>query len=354
MDERGSGTLGEIYEAAEAKLAPSAWAFLSSGAGVEATVRGNRDAFAAWRFVPRVLQGVAPPPTAVTFAGVELSMPVMTAPFGADGLFHPDGHLAVAAANARAGIASIVPEPSSYALEQVAEHAPSAARVFQLQPVGDRDRILRIAERARAAGYQALCLTLDNYPLGVRDRLQRTRFSMPVSTVAANYKEDQEAFLEEHTRFRAAGPTWEQVGALIPELGVPVILKGILAPEDARLAVEVGAAAILVSNHGGRQLDWAVSPLDQLPLVAEAVAGRIDVGLDGGVRRGTDVVKALALGARVVTIGRAAAMALAAGGEDAVVRLLELLREEMITTMALCGRPTLDALDATMLRRVPA
>ncbi len=346
-------TLGEITEAARAALDTDVLEFLDSGAGDEVTLRRNRKAFARWSFRPRVMSGRPVPSTATTFLGIRLSLPVLTAPFGGDRLFHPDGHLAVARANAAEGVASIVPEVGSFSLEDVAAAGPAAARVAQLHPMGPPDNFVAMLARIQRAGYHAVCVTVDSPTGGWRDRNLRNRFSPDLSVAMGNYPPGGAVALEEvmgqyFTRDKPVW-AWEQLAELMTETTLPWIAKGILTGEDAEEAAAAGASAVLVSNHGGRQLDGAPAALGQLPEVAAAVGGQLQVALDSGVRRGSDIVTAIALGADVVVLGRLAAYGLAAAGEHGVRRVLQLLREEIVTVLTLLGRGGIGELDRAAL-----
>lgn len=348
-------TIDEIWDAARAALDATTWDFLESGAGHEITLRGNRAAFDRLQFRTRVLSGIGYPDTSTTFLGIPLSMPVLTAPFGGDKLFHPEGHLAVARANARHGVASVVPEAGSYPLEDVAAAAPEAAAMCQLHPIGSRANFVRMLVRAKEAGYRALCLTVDCPSPGWRERNMRNRFNPDMAVMTGNYPLGGETPPE--LLFRPMMDpteriwTWDEVAEACAEVSLPYMAKGILTAEDARAAADAGAAAILVSNHGGRQLDGAPPAIDQLPEIAAEVGGEIGIALDSGIRSGSDIVKALALGADVVVIGRTAAMGLAAGGEDGVSRVHELLHEEMVNVMRLVGRPDIASLDPSLLQQ---
>ena len=344
-------TLSEIRDAAYRALPHDLWDFLESGAGEEQTLADNVRAFARWRFRPRVLTGIGAPELATSFLGIDLTMPVLTAPFGADRLLHPEGHCAVARANAEFGIASVVPEASSFSLETVAAAAPSAARIMQLHPWGSNEDLLERIGRAAAAGYELVCLTLDCPTGGWRERGMRNRLAFDYGAIAGNY--DLEALW---TAIEDGDPmwSWERLADVCARSTLPCIAKGILTREDAEAAVESGVAAIIVSNHGGRQLDGAPASLDQLPEVLAAVADRVPVGLDSGIRRGTDVLKALALGARVVMIGRLAAYGVAAAGEAGVARVLQLLYGELVTSMTLLGCADVACLHAGLIQPAPA
>jgi isopentenyl diphosphate isomerase/L-lactate dehydrogenase-like FMN-dependent dehydrogenase len=343
-------TLAEIYAEARASLDDGAWTFLDAGAGDEVTLAENRAAFARWQFRPRLFSGHGSPDLRTSFAAIPLSMPVLTAPFGADGLLHPDGQVAVARANERAGTASIVPEACSFSLEEIARASPSAARIFQLHPVGSLDGRLRLAARAARAGYSALCVTGDCYPIGIRDRLLRARFAPALALVAGNYPDGPDELLAQ-TRFDQPAWSWDDLARFCTAAELPVLVKGVLTAEDARAARDVGARGVIVSNHGGRQLDGVPGALEQLPEVVEAVGGELETAFDSGIRSGTDIVKALALGADVAVLGRAAAMGLAAGGEEGVLAVLELVRRELTTIVALLGRGSAGELDTSVLSR---
>ncbi|NKQ56083.1 alpha-hydroxy-acid oxidizing protein [Amycolatopsis sp. K13G38] len=342
-------TISEIQEAARAALDSHVWDFLDGGSGDEVTLLDNRAAFTSWKFRPKLLTGIAEPTTNTTFLGLPLSLPVLSAPFGADRLFDPEGHRAVARANQRAGTWSIVPEASSFSLEAVAKAAPEAARMFQLHPMGTDTDVLRMARRAADAGYSALCLTCDCPAGGWRERNRRNRYGPRHDLVTGNYTAHGAEFAG-HFLNPQRQWTWNRVADVLAQAELPFMAKGILTAEEARAAVSAGASAILVSNHGGRQLDGAPASLDQLPEIVAEVGAEVDIALDSGIRRGADIVKALALGADVVVLGRPIAMALAAGGQNGVLRMLELLRDEMVNVMTLLGRPDVVSLDGSALQ----
>lgn len=349
-------TLDDLYDAALASLTPAARDFLEGGAGEERTLRANREAFWHWQFVPRVLSGIPRPRTDTTFLGHPMGLPVLTAPFGVDGLFHPDGHLAVARANAELGAISIVPELGTYSIEEVAAAAPGTPKIAQLHPMGERENVLAFVRRAERAGYAGFCLTCDCPTAGWRERNMHNHFNPELGLVCGNYRPqdgvDPMAVFGSMFGVPERIWSWDDVAWVFDQTELPFIAKGILTPADALAAVQAGASAILVSNHGGRQLDGTPAALRVLPGIADAVGDRAQILLDSGIRRGADVVTALALGADAVVIGRAAAMGLAAGGQAGVARVLELIRDEMITIMALAGRPDIASLDRTLLTEV--
>ncbi|MFT3864420.1 MAG: alpha-hydroxy acid oxidase [Solirubrobacterales bacterium] len=334
-------TLGELTAAARERLAPEVWDFLESGAGEEQTLRANRLAFERRSFVPRVMTGAGAPRTETEFLGMRLAVPFLTAPFGGDGLFAAEGHLATARANLNSGAGMIVPEASSHSLAAIAAAAPALPRLFQLHPIEPVERFLRLAAEARAAGYTGLCVTVDCPVAGWRERNMGNRFAPDLANFAGNFDGDGDVGVAEmFTHLMSPDHptwTWERLGEVCAETGMPWMAKGILDPDDARRAVDVGAAAVLVSNHGGRQLDGAIASLDALPAVVAAVGDSVGVAFDSGIRRGSDVAKALALGADVVVLGRLAAHALCAAGQEGVERMHELLLAELRTIMMLCG-----------------
>jgi isopentenyl diphosphate isomerase/L-lactate dehydrogenase-like FMN-dependent dehydrogenase len=339
-------TLGEIHTAALQNLPDDVAVYLESGAGTEQTLRANRDAFTS-RYVikPKPMSGVNDPKTNTEVLGIPLAVPVLTAPFGGDALFAAEGHLAVARANAACGIASIVPEVGSFSYEQVAAAAPAAARIGQLHPFETFDAV---AQRIKNAGYDALCVTVDCAVMGWRNRNKTARFSFDPGVWFGNVTDESEPNVAATYGPLGIVPdwTWDQLAEATARHSLPWIAKGILTAESATAAVDAGASAILVSNHGGRQVDPARASLDALPEVAAAVGGRVPLLLDSGVRTGADVFLALALGASAVVIGRLAAYGLAAAGERGVRRTIELLTAELRTLMILAGVPDIAALAA--------
>ncbi|HUZ03293.1 MAG TPA: alpha-hydroxy acid oxidase [Thermomicrobiaceae bacterium] len=348
--------LHEYEEAARERLAEPAYAYVAGGAGDEVTLRGNREAFGRWRLLPRVMRGASRTSAATTVLGHEVSFPVLLAPVGMHRLVHPDGELASARAAARLGTIFTLSTMSTYSIEEVG--AVARDWWFQLYVQRDREVTRDLVRRAEAAGAAALVVTLDTQVLGRREADERNRFAMPADLPLANFTGGRSEMRENAGGSAIAAYTgarfepdlsWEDLDWLAGLTPLPVVAKGILAPDDARLATEHGARAVIVSNHGGRQLDSAVATLDALPAVARAVEDRAEVLLDGGVRRGTDVLKALALGARAVMLGRPYIFGLAADGEAGVVRVLELLRAEVANAMALAGCPTVTDIDQALV-----
>jgi isopentenyl diphosphate isomerase/L-lactate dehydrogenase-like FMN-dependent dehydrogenase len=347
--------LEEIHAAALRALPPKAVVFLESGAGAERTLRANREAFGRWAITPKPMSGVSAPRTDTTFLGIRLSVPVLTAPFGGDGMFAADGHLAVARANAACGTASIVPEVATFSYEQVRAAAPAAARIAQVHPYESFDHV---AKRVRAAGYDALCVTVDSPMTGFRTRNRMNRYHPGTAIWSGNVTPDGApsvtSMFRDGISEQAPPWTWSQLAEATARQDLPWIAKGILTAEAAVAALDAGAAAIYVSNHGGRQVDPAPASLDALPEVAEAVGGRVPILLDSGVRTGSDVFTALALGADAVVIGRLAAYGLAAAGETGVRRTIELLAEELRTLMILAGTPDIGSITPATLIPAPA
>jgi isopentenyl diphosphate isomerase/L-lactate dehydrogenase-like FMN-dependent dehydrogenase len=340
--------LEEIHAAALRALPPEATIFMESGAGTQRTLRANREAFGRWAITSRPMSGVSAPRTDTELLGIPLAVPVLTAPFGGDGMFAAEGHLGIARANAANGTVSIVPEVGTYSYEEVAAAAPAAARIAQLHPY---ESFTHVAKRVRAAGYGALCVTVDCPMTGFRARSRMIRYHPDVTIWSGNRTDDGAPSVT--TMFRdGISPqrppwTWDQLAEAAAGQELPWIAKGILTAEAARAALDAGASAIYVSNHGGRQVDPAPASLDALPEVVGAVAGRVPILLDSGVRTGADVFLALALGADVVVIGRLAAYGLAAAGEAGVRRTIELLTEELRTLMILAGTPDIAAITPT-------
>jgi len=288
------------------------------------------------------MTGFGAPDTETRFLGVDLAMPLLVAPFAAATMYHRDGHLAVARAAASVGTTCVVPQLSDVRLEEIARVAPSGARFLQLYPVGPTAAFVRLGRRARDAGYRGLFVTVD-YPVsGWRDRVREARFAGDRRTLLGNYDPGDPAGDELLDALHAPTTswTWARLADAVADVGLPFAAKGILTPEDARQAVDAGATAVVVSNHGARQLDGAPAALDQLPAVAVEVGHQVDVGLDSGIRRGTDVAKALALGARATMVGMLAVHGVAAAGAEGVAACLRLLHGELVTTLMLLGCPS--------------
>jgi isopentenyl diphosphate isomerase/L-lactate dehydrogenase-like FMN-dependent dehydrogenase len=333
-------SVADYERLAEERLDPGPWAYLSGGSGDEWTLRENRAAFERWTFRPRVLCDVSEISTATTVLGSRIELPVVVAPVAYQQLYHPDGECATARGATVAGTGMAVSTFSTRTHEEIGAAAPGLVQWCQLYVFQDREVTREHLAEAAATGCSAVVLTVDTPRLAQRERDLRVGFEVPAdlplpyarATIGdeASNPADQFALLD-------ASVSWRDLEWIASEAKLPVVLKGVVTAEDAELAVEHGAAAVVVSNHGGRQLDGVPATLDSLPEVAEAIAGRTEVYLDGGIRRGTDVAKALALGARAVLAGRAPVYGLATGGEDGVRHVLELLQEELALTLCLLG-----------------
>lgn len=342
--------LADVEALARERCSTMAYEYVASGAADELTTGWNEAAYRGIRLMPRVLVDVTTVRTEVELLGARLPHPILLAPTAYHRVVHPEGEAAVARGAAAAGALWVVSTNTNTAIEEIRATAPEAPRWFQLYLQSDREYTRDLVGRVTEAGCGALCLTVDTPALGVRDRQRRAGFELPAGV------ETPHLFDVNSGKRRIMSPgrvvaTWADVEWLLGVARVPVILKGVLNPDDADRAAQAGVAGLIVSNHGGRNLDTLPATIDALPRVAERLAGRIPVLVDGGVRRGTDVVKAIALGAAAVLIGRPYLYGLAAGGADGVRRVVEMLRDELTLAMALCGRPTLSELDGSVIWR---
>jgi isopentenyl diphosphate isomerase/L-lactate dehydrogenase-like FMN-dependent dehydrogenase len=331
--------VADYLDQAAEKVDPKLWCYFEGGAGDEVTLRANVGSFGRWRLRPRMLVDVTGVSAATTVLGTPVSMPVLVAPFAMQQLLHPEGELATARAAAAAGTLICVSTVTTTAHDEIVEAVGSAPRWLQLYVLRDKQRTLDHIVEARESGYSALALTVDVPMLGRRERDLRLGFDVPLDLPLPYIKgkdRNVEMTFAEQVQM-SPSVTWRDLEWIVSESGMPLILKGILTREDATLAIEHGVAAIIVSNHGGRQLDGVAASLDALPEVVEAVAGRCEVYVDGGIRRGTDVLKALALGARATLVGRAVASGLAVGGEAGVLDVLTMLHDELELGLALLG-----------------
>ncbi len=337
------------YEAlAQPRMHPALWDYIVSGAGDEITVAENRRAFDRATIRPRVLVDVSRIDTATTVLGAPVAAPILIAPSGRHGAILPEGECATVGAAGQAGVAMVVSGLSTRSIEEVAA-AASGPLWLQLYLFPERDRSLALIRRAEAAGCSAVVLTVDSPRFGLKERSLRTEddFDWPDNGNLAGLPAASLSWV------RGGPATWADVDWLREVTALPIVLKGVLTAEDAAIAVARGVEGIVVSNHGGRQLDGVTASLDALPEVIAAVEGRCEIYLDGGVRRGTDVLKALALGARAVLIGRPILWGLAVDGAAGAADVLKILRRELEFAMALSGRPTIASIDPTVVGRSP-
>jgi isopentenyl diphosphate isomerase/L-lactate dehydrogenase-like FMN-dependent dehydrogenase len=317
-------------------------------------LRRNAEAFEGWEFRPRVLVDVSDVSTRATMLGTEVEMPILVAPVAFQLLAHPDGEAGMARAAAAAGTVLCLSSLTSTRPAEVAEAAPGGTRWMQVYLFRDRAVTHAMIEEAQGSGYEALLLTVDAPYAGRRERDLRSGFQVPADIRAPAIEAAVgHRSLTTAEVFELIDPaiTWQDLERLCNEFELPILIKGLITGEDAALAVEHGAAGVVVSNHGGRQLDNAPATIDALPEVVEAVDGRIPVLLDGGVRRGTDVAVALALGAEAVLVGRPALWGLAVDGEAGARRALEILAVELRLALALLGAPEPSALSADHVQR---
>jgi lactate 2-monooxygenase len=338
---------------AKSILKTEAFDYLDGGAGSEATMRANREAIERWRIVPRFLRDVSRRDLSATVLGQRLPAPIMLAPVGVQGIFHPEGELPAARAAASLGIPFVASSASSRTMEDIAAAMQHASRWFQLYwPKGD-ELAHSFLDRAKRAGYQAVVVTLDTSFLGWRERdIQNAYLPFVYGEGLANYVSDP-VFLAaiggdpranwsrtlEHfaSVFSDPGRSWNDLARLTQSTRLPILVKGILHPDDARRAVDSGAAGVIVSNHGGRQLDGAIAALDALPQVVDAVGNHTTVLFDSGIRRGADMFKAIALGAKCVLVGRPYCYGLAVNGQDGVREVLLNLIADLDLTLGLAG-----------------
>ena len=359
----------ELGRLAEERLDDRAVAYVFGGAGSEDTMRSNLEAFRRWRIVPRVLRrDLSVRDLEIELLGTTMSAPVLLAPIGVQTLLHPEGELATARAAAAVGLPLITSTASATALEEIAEASGDSPRWYQLYWPNDDSLAESIVRRAEAAGYSALVLTVDNYLPGWKPRdLQQAYLPFLEGVGIAQYLSDPvfRAGLEKDPSedmgaavghflgvFANPGLTWESIDVLRGMTSMPIVLKGILHPDDAREARERGVDGIVVSNHGGRQLDGAIASLDALPPIIDAVGDDLSVLLDSGIRSGADAFKALALGARAVLIGRPYLWGLALNGQSGVETVLRSLLAELDLTMTLSGFTATEQIDSSVLRLI--
>ncbi len=358
-----------LEAAAKERFAPESFGYVAGSAGSESTARANRAAFDRWRIVPRFLRDVSVRDLSTSVLGTAMPAPVALAPIGVQGIVHPDAELAVARAAASLKLPMALSTVSSYRMEDVAAAGGDSPRWFQLYWPKDRDVGASFLARAKAAGFSALLLTLDTFILAWRPRdLAHAYLPFLQGLGLANYETDpaflagldkspQEdptaSILHWQSMFGDPRNTWSDLAWVREHWDGPIALKGVLHPDDARRAIDAGIEGILVSNHGGRQIDGEIAAFEALPDIVSAVAGRADVLLDSGVRTGSDVLKALALGATAVLLGRPYIYGLGLGGEAGVRHVLRSLLAELELTMALAGCASLADVGPELLTRIP-
>lgn len=346
--------LADLEDLARARLPAPVLAYVVGGAGDEISLRRNRTAFDELLLKPRVLHDVSRVDTSTELLGQRLRAPILLAPAAYHRMMHPGGERATARGAGAAGVTLVVSALATTTFEEVAE-AATAPLWFQLYVQPDRGFTRDLVQRVEAAGARAICITVDTPVLGTRTREMRARFALPPELERANLRGCQGARASHFDESGVYGTlfdptlTWREIDWICGFAKVPVLLKGIMAPEDAVPALDHPVAGLIVSNHGARNLDTTPATLEALPGVVEATGGRLPILLDGGIRRGTDVVKALALGARAVLIGRPYLFGLAAAGAAGVERVVQLLTAELTAAMALCGRTSIAAVDRGVL-----
>jgi isopentenyl diphosphate isomerase/L-lactate dehydrogenase-like FMN-dependent dehydrogenase len=356
-----------LEEVARGKVEPGPFGYVAGGAGSGATVRANREAFDRWRIVPRMLADATQRDLSTTVLGTAMPAPVLLAPVGVQSILHPDGELATARVAAELGVPMILSTASSHAIEDVAESNGDGPRWYQLYWPNDNDVTVSILSRAKAAGFSTLVLTLDTWTLAWRTQdldqsylpfIRGVGTAIPFSDPAfraglekSPEEDPQSAILRWIPMFTGTDKRWDQLPFLREHWDGPIVLKGIQHVDDARRARDAGMDGIVVSNHGGRQVDGAVASLEVLPEIAAAVGDELAVLFDSGIRTGADVVKALALGAQAVLLGRPYAYGLALGGEDGVRHVVRSLLADLDLTLGLSGHRTPGELDGSALRR---
>ena len=355
--------LFEYEQQAQKCLSPMAWDYYASGAWDEITLRDNHAAFDRIKLRPRVLVDVSNRNFTTKILDQPLQMPLLIAPMAFQCLADPQGELATAKAASSAGVGMVLSTMSTKSLEEVAQvyhsQTPDAPLWFQLYIHRDRNLTRALVERAEAAGYQALCVTVDAPVLGRRERDTRNQFTLPAGLQLANLttlcglnipkQQGESGLFTYFAQQLDPAVTWRDLEWLQSISPLPLAIKGILRGDDAVRAVECGAKVIIVSNHGGRQLDGAIASLDALAEVVKAVDGRAEVIVDGGIRRGTDILKALALGAKAVLVGRPVLWGLAVDRQAGVAHVIEILRNELDLAMALSGCAKLEDIDSSLL-----
>jgi 4-hydroxymandelate oxidase len=331
-------SLFDFETEAHTRIPHGAWERISGGSADEITLRWNREAYEHIRLKPRILVDVSKLDTRVRLFGQELPFPILLAPTGGQRFIHPEGEVAAARGAAAANSIYVISSSASMKVEDIASSTKGPVW-FQLYVQKDRAFTRDLVQRAEDSGCRALCVTVDSPTFGTRNREDRAKKELPERELPNLKGKD---YLDPTL-------TWKDIDWLRSFARRPVLLKGVLNPDDAATAVKAGASGIIVSNHGARNLDTVPATIDALPLVVEKVAGRVPVLVDGGIRRGTDIIKAFALGASAVQIGRPYLWGLGISGAEGVTRVVEILRKEFEIAMALTGRPTIASIDRSVL-----
>ncbi|MEM9880212.1 MAG: alpha-hydroxy acid oxidase [Pseudomonadota bacterium] len=374
--------LDDFERLAKRALPSPIYDYLIGGADTEWSVQNNLNAFARYSLMPRVLRDVSTVDTSVSVLGAKLDMPVILSPTGTSRIFHHDKELGAAKAAERAGVMYALSTLGTTSIEDVAAVKPGP-KMFQIYIHKDRSLTQDFVDRAKAANYDALCLTVDTQLAGNRERDKRSGFGVPLKLTprsllsfvmhpgwTLNLLRNSDfnlANISHRVAANKGGPgsvigyvnaqfdrtvTWDDVASIIERWGGPFAIKGLQAPGDAKRAVDVGASAIMISNHGGRQMDYAPAPIDCVEPIRDSIGDALELIVDGGVRRGTDIIKARALGANAVSIGRPYLFALAAYGEKGVADMLRLLKEELERDLALLGLKSLDDVSEVAISKV--
>ena len=346
-------TLADVEALAAEQLDPGWYGYFAGGAGAERSLRENEAAFARQPLRQRVLAGIERVSTETTVLGHRLTAPIIVAPIAYQRIAHPDGEEGMARAAAAVGVGICLSTFATASPDEVSAAAPDSTRFLQVYVFRDRGVTDELIAHALDAGFTAVFLTVDLPALGMRDRERRVHWTLPEDDLpAVRYARSRGAVGDGFDYWLDPALDWAYLERLCSSVPVPVVVKGVLDPEDASLAAEHGAAGVVVSNHGGRQLDGVPATIDALPAIVDAVGDRLEVLVDGGVRRGTDVLVSLALGANAVLVGRQPIWGLAAGGEEGARTVLELLREELEIALHLTGCRSLNEVDASVLATI--
>nr|WP_263326550.1 lactate 2-monooxygenase [Neobacillus sp. Marseille-Q6967] len=361
-------TFEELEKKAKEHLDPKPYDYVAASAGAEVTARNNNKAFEKYQLIPRMLCDTSKRDLSVELFGKKLSYPLFCAPIGVQSIVHPEGELASARAAAAMGVPFISSTASTYSLEKIATEMGESEKWFQLYWSNDREIAASMVKRAEAAGYSAIVITLDTPMMAWREKdIEHAYLPFLEAKGIGNYLEDpvfcsrlerspmediKSAIMLWAQVFGNPALTWKDLSYIRMHTSLPILLKGILHPEDAKLALEHGVDGIIVSNHGGRQVDGAIPAIDALPEIVEVVKDEIPVLMDSGIRRGSDMIKALALGAKAVLVGRPYMYGLALAGEAGVKQVLRNIISDFDLTLALCGKRSISELTPELLKKV--